>query len=223
MLEKLAEKGSKVTSDPQKILNVHEWFSTFATKACFILVFVVFIIGAGYIVISKMNPHMLTFFEQEQLFMAVLDEVHHVPFDQLTSARFEKVVNDEHYVCTVIMEDIANVPLDMMGDTVPGVKDPFVSQHKNYAMRPFVIEIMYLPKNLFSLPIDAEPSIAKGAFFAVKKKDGDYDIVPAAPVKEQYTEQTKIYRENVHQSAMEYIKMRDEALKKQQEAAPNAQ
>ncbi len=111
------------------------------------------------------------------------------------------------------MQDIVNIPVDMIGDTIPGVEEPYLSQYKNYTLRPFVIEIMHLPKNLFSLPIDAEPNIAKTDFFAVKQKNGGYEIVPAGPVKEQYTEQTRIYRESVHRDAMEYIKMRDEAQK----------
>ncbi|MBQ1655677.1 MAG: DUF1015 domain-containing protein, partial [Bacteroidales bacterium] len=40
----------------------------------------------------------------------------------------------------------------MMGNTIPGVEDPFITQFGGYILRSCSIEIMYLPKNLFNLP-----------------------------------------------------------------------
>ena len=76
-------------------------------------------------------------------------------------------------------------------------------------MRAMSIEIMYLPENLFNLPIDAEPQIVKEKFFAIKRSNGDYTIVLAAPVLEQYNQNVKKYREDIKRQAEEYIKKRD--------------
>ncbi len=223
MLKKLAEKYENMVSNPNSISKVQDVFSGFALKSCLVLFFIILLLAGGYFVATKFNSRIFSLLEQQHLFQQVAKEIHQVPFDQLESSRFEKVIDGENYVCTVIMDDIFHMPIDMMGDTVPGVPDPYLSPRKNYAMRSFVIEIMYLPKNLFSLPIDAEPTIIKDFFFAVKRMDGDYAIVPAGPVKEQYTVQTKIYRENLKRDAEAYIKKRDEQKKREQEVQQQAQ
>ncbi len=207
MFNKKAEADNKITQDP--VSRIQNFFTKLTSKTCLFLLFVLVIMGAVYLAAMKLNPNVLSLMEQQRLFVAVAEEIHQIPFEQLESSRFEKAINNEKYVVTVIMDDIAPIPLDMMGDTVPGVEDPFVSKQKTYLMRSFLVEIMYLPKNLFSLPIDAEPQIIKQGFFAVKRNNGDYTIAAAAPIKQQYAEQTRLYRENLKKEAEEYIKKRD--------------
>ncbi len=207
MFNKKAEADNQITQDP--VSRIQNFFTKLTSKTCLFLLFMLVIMGAVYLAAVKLNPNVLSLMEQQRLFVAVAEEIHQIPFEQLESSRFEKAINNEKYVVTVIMDDIAPIPLDMMGDTVPGVEDPFVSKQKTYLMRSFLVEIMYLPKNLFSLPIDAEPQIIKQGFFAVKRNNGDYTIVAAAPIKQQYAEQTRLYRENLKKEAEEYIKKRD--------------
>lgn len=223
MWKKLAEKYAKFIENPKTITNIQDVFSGFALKACLFLLVVILFLGGGYFLISHMNSKVLSLIEQQRLFQAVAEEIHQVPFEDLASSRFEKKIDDENYVCTVIMDDIFHMPIDMMGETIPGVENPMLTKRKNYIMRSFQIEIMYLPKNLFNLPIDAEPQIIKENFFAVKLADGDYVIRFAEPIRAQYTEQTKIYRENLKRDAEAYIKKRDEQKKREQEAQQQAQ
>ncbi len=207
MFNKKPEADNQMTPDP--VSRIQNFFTKLTSKTCLFLLFVLVIMGAVYLAAMKLNPNVLSLMEQQRLFVAVADEIHQIPFEQLESSRFEKDINNEKYVVTVIMDDIATIPQAMMGDTVPGVEDPFISPQKNYLMRSFLVEIMYLPKNLFSLPIDAEPQIIKQGFFAVKRNNEDYTIVAAAPIKQQYAEQTRLYRENLKKEAEEYIKKRD--------------
>ena len=213
MLHDLLNRYKKAMEHPemvqQKVGEAQSVFSGFALKTCLFLFFIILLLGEGYAFVKWQDSDLMTLIERHHLFQVVAEEIHQVPFENLGSSRFEKNIDGKNYVFTVIMEDSFSLPLDMMGDTVPGVEDPFITKWKGFLMRSCVIEIMYLPENIFNLPIDAEPKIVKENFFVVKRANGDYSIVLSEPVLQQYNENVKHYREDLRRQAVEYIRQRD--------------
>ncbi len=213
MFKKLLGRYKKAVENPeivqQKVGEAQSVFSGFALKTCLIIFFIILILAGGYFISLKFNPKLLSLIEQQRLYQIVAEEIHQVPFEQLASSRFEKNIDGKNYVFTVIMDDSFALPVDMMGDTIPDVENPFISPWKSYILRSCTIEIMYLPENLFNLPVDAEPQIVKQQFFVIKLSNGDYKFVYSEPVMEVYNQNVKSYRDNLKRQAEEYIRKRD--------------
>lgn len=210
MLKKIAEKYNDAINDPDTITKVQNSVFGLTSKTCMFIFVILFLLGGGYFVFRKLNSDVLSFLEQQQIFQIFIQDMHSVTFEKLGSSRFEKKIGDKSYVCTVIMDDIFSMPIDMMGNTIPGVPDPFISNNTAYLFRNFSMELMYIPPNVFYLPDNSEPQIYKENFLAIKRANGDYAIVLAAPVMEEYNKNVKNYRQNVRRQAEEYLRQQQQ-------------